>query len=83
MKGGFKVPKRSWCVPVTSALLAMALIVPAGVWQGSLLEPGSEFALLGCTVAPGFEYADYESGDRITLTARFPAFAERIRQLTP
>src|SRR5262249_48601864 len=38
------------------------VIVRRGVWQGSLLEPDAEFALLGCTVAPGFEYADYEHG---------------------
>ncbi len=59
------------------------VIVPAGVWQGSLLEPGAEFALLGCTVAPGFEYADYQGGDRTELTARYPAFADLIRRLTP
>src|SRR5262245_48316309 len=39
-------------------------MVPHGVWQGSLLEPGGKFALLGCTVAPGFDYADYEHGAR-------------------
>lgn len=59
------------------------LVVPRGVWQGSCLEPGGAFALLGCTVAPGFEYADYESGDRQILTAQYPAFAEMIRRLTP
>src|SRR5262245_21386844 len=36
------------------------VIVPRGIWQGSILEPGVPFALLGCTVAPGFDYADYE-----------------------
>ncbi len=39
------------------------LIVPPGVWQGSRLEPGVEFALLGATMAPGFDYADYEQGE--------------------
>ncbi len=38
------------------------LVVPPGVWQGSRLEPGVEFALLGATMAPGFDYADYEAG---------------------
>src|SRR5207249_3960045 len=32
------------------------VLVRRGVWQGSYLLPGGEFALLGCTVAPGFEY---------------------------
>ncbi|MBV8486661.1 MAG: cupin domain-containing protein, partial [Planctomycetaceae bacterium] len=33
------------------------VVVPAGVWQGTRLAPGVEFALLGVTVAPGFDYA--------------------------
>ena len=61
----------------------LQVVVPRGVWQGSLLEPGGAFALLGCTVAPGFEYADYESGDRQTLLTRYPAAADWIRRLTP
>jgi predicted cupin superfamily sugar epimerase len=59
------------------------VVVPRGVWQGSVLEPGAEFALLGCTVAPGFEYADYEHANRAELLARYPAFAEMIKRLTP
>jgi uncharacterized protein len=58
------------------------LVVPHGIWQGSLLEAGGEFALLGCTVAPGFEYADYETGDRQTLLAQYPAFADTITRLS-
>jgi predicted cupin superfamily sugar epimerase len=61
---------------------AVQVVVPAGVWQGSLLEPGGDFALLGCTVAPGFEYVDYEGGARDRLVAQYPAFAELITQLT-
>ena len=37
-------------------------LVPAGVWQGSRLLEGGEFALLGTTVSPGFEYEDFEAG---------------------
>lgn len=59
------------------------VVVPRGVWQGSVLKAGGEFALLGCTVAPGFEYADYESGRRDDLIARYPQFADLIRRLTP
>ncbi len=58
-------------------------IVPRAVWQGSCLEPGGAFALLGCTVAPGFDYADYEGGDRESLLTQYPAFADMIRRLTP
>ena len=58
------------------------VIVPRGVWQGSFLEPGNAFALLGCTVAPGFDYADYEHGDRAKLTKEYPTFREMIERLT-
>jgi hypothetical protein len=44
--------------------------------------PGAEFALLGTTMAPGFEFSDYEAGDRAVLTAQYPEFAEIIGRLT-
>lgn len=59
------------------------VVVPRGVWQGSILEPGGTFALLGCTVAPGFDYADYEHGVRETLLEHYPTHADLIRRLTP
>ena len=58
------------------------VVVPAGVWQGSMLEPGVEFALLGATMAPGFEYADYEQGRRAELLAQYPSHASMITRLT-
>jgi len=60
----------------------LQLTVPRGIWQGSCLEPGGAFALLGCTVAPGFDYADYESGERSALVRQYPAFADLIERLT-
>ena len=58
------------------------VVVPAGVWQGSMLEPGVEFALLGATMAPGFDYADYEQGSRTELLAQYPAHAAMVTRLT-
>ena len=58
------------------------LVVPAGVWQGCRLVRGGRWALLGCTVAPGFDYADYENGDRNQLIATYPQFSTMIRELT-
>jgi uncharacterized protein len=58
------------------------VIVPPGVWQGSRLEPGVEFVLLGATMAPGFDYADYEQGRRGELMEQYPQYAEAIRGLT-
>jgi len=58
------------------------VVVPAGVWQGSYLETGAEYALLGATMAPGFDYADYVSGERARLIERYPQIADEIRRLT-
>ncbi len=58
------------------------LVVPAGVWQGTRLIGGGKVALLGCTVTPGFDYADYRSSSYAELAAKWPAEAERIRGLT-
>jgi predicted cupin superfamily sugar epimerase len=62
---------------------APQVVVPHGVWQGSVLEPGGAFALLGCTVAPSFDFADYESGQREVLLKLYPAHADMIRRLAP
>lgn len=56
--------------------------VPRGIWQGSRLQPGGLWALLGCTVSPGFEFDDYEAGSREVLIAGWPQFSDLIRVLT-
>jgi predicted cupin superfamily sugar epimerase len=61
----------------------LQVVVPRGTWQGSLLQEGGDFALLGCTVAPGFDYRDYESGDRDDLLKEYPEHEELIVRLTP
>ena len=58
------------------------IVVPRDSWQGLRLLPGSPFALMGCTVAPGFEYADYTHGDRAELVTSHPEFRDRIIRLT-
>jgi hypothetical protein len=62
--------------------MRLQLEVPKYVWQGSRLLPGGSFALLGCTVSPGFDYADYESGKRDALVKQYPDAQEMIRVLT-
>jgi predicted cupin superfamily sugar epimerase len=57
-------------------------IVPRGTIQGSRLVPGGAWALLGCTVSPGFEFADYETAPRQELSAKWPKFSQLIRELT-
>lgn len=58
------------------------LLVPAGVWQGTRLIGDGKVALLGCSVVPGFDFADYTSGSHAELSARWPAETDRIRALT-
>lgn len=57
-------------------------MVPANSWQGARLCVAEGWALLGTTVAPGFDFADYERGQREELQSRYPAFADRIARLT-
>jgi len=58
------------------------ILVPAGVWQGERLLEGGKVALFGCTVTPGFDFADYRSGNYAELAAGWPQEAERIRAMT-
>ena len=58
------------------------LLVSAGVWQGMRLVGDGKVALLGCTVTPGFDFADYRNANYAELAAKWPEQAERIRALT-
>lgn len=57
-------------------------LVPRGVWQGSRLRPGGQFALMGMTMAPGFTPADYRGGNRHELLRKYPRESEFIQRLT-
>lgn len=62
-------------------------VVPAGCWFGSkpFVDPttgGNKFSLVGCTVAPGFDFADFELGDRAALLAEFPQHRAVIETLS-
>jgi uncharacterized protein len=58
-------------------------VVPAGAWQGSRLVPGGKVALLGTTMAPGFDLAHFEAAERDTLSKDYPRWHQVIEQLTP
>jgi predicted cupin superfamily sugar epimerase len=57
-------------------------IVHRNLWQGTKLTAGGKFALLGCTVAPGFEFADYQHGNRADLIKQFPHLKLSIEKYT-
>lgn len=54
-------------------------VVPAGVWQAA--EPAGEAVLVGCTVAPGFEFEDFVLAEERALVAEFPDAEALIRRL--
>lgn len=56
--------------------------VPGGSWQGSRLIPGGSWALLGTTMSPGFDYADYAVGHRDGLIRKHKEHKNIIAALT-
>jgi predicted cupin superfamily sugar epimerase len=56
-------------------------VVPAGVFQAARVH-GAGYVLMGCTVAPGFDFADFDMPSRAALTELFPACARVIADLT-
>ncbi len=68
--------------PNLAAGMRPQLVVPGGVWQGMKLLRGGKYALLGTTVAPGFDFKDFEIGHREELVDEYPQFAKLITELT-
>lgn len=56
-------------------------VVPANCWFASEPAPGTEFSLTGCTVAPGFDFADFELAKAEELVKSFPFYSTLIRRL--
>ncbi len=65
-----------------SAGMRLQHSVPGGTWQGSRLAPGGKFALMGTTMAPGFDPKEYEPGKREALSIQYPAYAPLIAFLS-
>ena len=57
-------------------------MVPAGTWFASHVPAPGSYALVGCTVAPGFDFADFELASRSDLLATYPDHADLITSLT-
>lgn len=57
-------------------------VVPAGSWFGAYPEPGTKFSFVGCTVSPGFDFADFELADSAALLEQYPGAKELIKKLT-
>jgi predicted cupin superfamily sugar epimerase len=56
-------------------------VVPAGCWFASETAEGGQFSFVGCTVSPGFDFADFELADGSVLSTEFPQFEKLITRL--
>jgi predicted cupin superfamily sugar epimerase len=61
----------------------LQVVVPANTWFGAKVIDGNAYTLAGCTVAPGFDFQDFEMATTSQLLNDFPKHHEIIRQLTP
>lgn len=61
---------------------AFQAVVKAGCWFASEVKDGKSFALVGCTVAPGFDFEDFELAQREQLVRSYPQHCELIHKLT-
>jgi predicted cupin superfamily sugar epimerase len=59
------------------------VVIPAGCWFGATVEAAGSFALVGCTVAPGFDFTEFELADRGRLVRLYPRQRKIIERLTP
>jgi predicted cupin superfamily sugar epimerase len=57
-------------------------VVKAGSWFASRVRDGQSFALVGCTVAPGFDFEDFELAKREELAQLYPRYRQFIEELT-
>lgn len=57
-------------------------VVPHDTWQGARIMDGGKYALLGCTVSPGFSAKDYAQALRSRLAFRYPEHGRLIEKLT-
>ena len=70
--------------PIYARLRREEPLIPvpaANCWFASRPAPGSSYCFSGCTVAPGFDFADFEMADAKTLTALYPQHKSIIKEL--
>lgn len=61
---------------------SLQAVVEAGCLFGARIEGDGPYALVGCTVAPGFDFQDFEMPGREELLARYPQHGDIIERLT-
>lgn len=58
------------------------VVIPANVWFGAMVNHPASYTLAGCTVAPGFDFQDFEMATQKHLLAQYPEQSDIIRKLT-
>jgi predicted cupin superfamily sugar epimerase len=61
---------------------ALQAVIPAGTWFAARVKNKKGFALVSCTVAPGFDFTDFELANREELTGEYPQLREVIEEYT-
>lgn len=61
---------------------SLQIVIPANCWFGAKVNESNSYTLAGCTVAPGFDFQDFEFADRTMLLNEFPAHRRIIEMLT-
>ena len=74
--GTLRLGQNIWAGEVFQAM------VPAGCWFGAEIQGAGPYSLVGCTVAPGFDFVDFELGERAELLRRYPGHGDIINRLT-
>jgi uncharacterized protein len=69
--------------PLTHPGAVFQAVVSAGLWFAAECADPATFALVGCTVAPGFEFSEFELAEIDALKSAYPAHAEFIARLGP
>lgn len=57
-------------------------VIPAGVWQGTRMVDGGQWALVSCIMAPEFRWQDFTLSEREELAAKYPDWTDQINKLT-
>lgn len=57
-------------------------VVPSHCWFGASVKNKGDYAFVGCTVSPGFDFEDFELAKEYELTQQFPEHSELIKSLT-
>ena len=60
---------------------SLQVAIPANCWFGAMVNETDSYVLAGCTVAPGFDFADFELADRSSLLAEYPNMRDVIEKL--